>query len=95
MVHPDVTLVPTADIALLWHTHLGLSGDYVDTCRRLLGEEAGMWGPDYLHLDPAKLMAAYGETAKLYEQNYGESSPGTPDPPGDTCFTSLLHRTPA
>ncbi|EFJ49929.1 hypothetical protein VOLCADRAFT_89428 [Volvox carteri f. nagariensis] len=26
--HPERTLVPSADIALMWHTHLGLSGSY-------------------------------------------------------------------
>ncbi len=34
-VHPRQLLVPTADIALLWHTHMGLSWSYTDTWAEL------------------------------------------------------------
>ncbi|GLC51859.1 hypothetical protein PLESTB_000556200 [Pleodorina starrii] len=71
--HPGLTLVPTADIALVWHTHLGLSGDYAAACGEIFGRQVEPWRPEYLHMgDPAQLAAAYGETARLYMQKYGE-----------------------
>ncbi len=70
-----MTLVPTADIALVWHTHLGLSGEYALACLKLFGADVAPWRPDYLYImDPAQLQAAYAETAKLYQQKYGEVS---------------------
>ncbi|KAG2432246.1 hypothetical protein HXX76_009164 [Chlamydomonas incerta] len=35
--HPEVLLVPAADVALLWHTHLGLSDKYEEMCDKLFG----------------------------------------------------------
>ncbi|KAG2495989.1 hypothetical protein HYH03_005914 [Edaphochlamys debaryana] len=88
--HPDRTLVPAADIALVWHTHMGLSGSYAQACTALYGtsRDGGVLPsggassgrlqgrdlprPDYLHLSIKRLAAAYGETAQLYEQEYGE-----------------------
>ena len=73
VAHPDVTLVPPADIALVWHTHLGLSGDYAAACEETFGRDVEPWRPDYLYItDPAQLAAAYGETARLYQQKYGK-----------------------
>ncbi|GFR44539.1 hypothetical protein Agub_g5810, partial [Astrephomene gubernaculifera] len=99
--HPDSLLVPAADMALIWHTHLGLSGRYEHTCRQLFGrgrQEAGKeketatsptpdaggggteaeaaegycWRPAYLDLDRQLLEEAYGSTARLYQEVYGE-----------------------
>ncbi|EFJ51301.1 hypothetical protein VOLCADRAFT_87985 [Volvox carteri f. nagariensis] len=75
--HPEVTLVPTADIALMWHTHLGMSKEYAEACEKLFGAEAAPWRPDYLDLgDPAKLAGMYSETAQLYQEKYGEPYDG-------------------
>jgi hypothetical protein len=71
--NPEATLVPTADIALVWHAHMALSGEYSNACREMYGKEAGPWGADYLHVtDPAQLVVAYGETKRLYEKKYGK-----------------------
>ena len=35
--HPDLLLVPAADIALFWHTHIGMSDQYEVACGRLFG----------------------------------------------------------
>ncbi|KXZ46164.1 hypothetical protein GPECTOR_46g233 [Gonium pectorale] len=37
-------LVPAADVALMWHTHLALSGEYEAAARRLFGTAAGWLG---------------------------------------------------
>ncbi|GIL42504.1 hypothetical protein Vafri_463, partial [Volvox africanus] len=71
------TLVPTADIALIWHTHLGLSEEYKELCTKMYGKALR---PDYLHItDPDDLTTAYGETARLYQEKYGQpyDSPDT------------------
>ncbi|KAG2445027.1 hypothetical protein HYH02_008895 [Chlamydomonas schloesseri] len=76
--HPQQLLVPAADIALLWHTHLGLSGQYAAACRQLFGPSVSsygmepVWRPDYLDLTVEQLEAAYGQTAALFEAMYGE-----------------------
>ncbi|GLI70668.1 hypothetical protein VaNZ11_015607, partial [Volvox africanus] len=75
--HMDRTLVPTADIALIWHTHLGLSGEYTELCTKMFGKALR---PDYLNIaDPDDLTTAYGETARLYQEKYGQpyDSPDT------------------
>ncbi|KXZ47916.1 hypothetical protein GPECTOR_32g529 [Gonium pectorale] len=77
--HPSVPLVPAADIALLWHTHLGLSGQYEAACGKLFGAkseggwaEPSAWRPDYLSMGPEQMAEAYGNTANLYVEAYGE-----------------------
>ncbi|KXZ45949.1 hypothetical protein GPECTOR_49g533 [Gonium pectorale] len=80
--HPSVPLVPAADIALLWHTHLGLSGQYEAACGKLFGagdeggwgeqRAAACWRPHYLGMGPEEMAQAYGNTAKLYGEAYGE-----------------------
>ncbi|PNH11848.1 hypothetical protein TSOC_001278, partial [Tetrabaena socialis] len=75
--HPAATLVPTADIALMWHTHVALSSSYTATCRQLFGAQAEPWRPDYVDLDLQQTAAAYGETARLYAAKYGEPYDGT------------------
>ncbi|GIL57906.1 hypothetical protein Vafri_13117 [Volvox africanus] len=83
--HPGLTLVPAADIALMWHTHLGLSGDYAAAAKAIAvqsGLDCGSgtnFRPMYLDLDGAPLRVAYNSTVRLYEQTYGESydSPDT------------------
>ncbi|KXZ51533.1 hypothetical protein GPECTOR_12g496 [Gonium pectorale] len=74
--HPRVALVPAADIALLWHTHLGLSGEYEAACAEWLGPEAGPWEPEYLSLERGRMVVAYGMTAALYERMYDEPYSG-------------------
>ncbi|KXZ47917.1 hypothetical protein GPECTOR_32g530 [Gonium pectorale] len=77
--HPSVPLVPAADIALLWHTHLGLSGEYEAACGKLFGAkseggwaEPSAWRPDYLSMGPEQMAEAYGNTANLYVEAHGE-----------------------
>ena len=81
--HPEQPLlVPAADIALMWHTHLGLSGQYTAACRELFGPVLApygldpLWRPDYLDLTVEQLEVAYGKTAELYEAMFGESDGG-------------------
>lgn len=52
--HPGVLLVPTADIALMWHTHMALSGEYAAACGALFGESkpSQLWRPAFLELGP-------------------------------------------
>ncbi|GIL48438.1 hypothetical protein Vafri_4955, partial [Volvox africanus] len=73
--HPEVTLVPTADIALMWHTHLGLSQEYAEVCKEMFGTtaqgEVNLWRPDYLDItDQCQLAALYVETARLFRNKY-------------------------
>ncbi|KAG2432247.1 hypothetical protein HXX76_009165 [Chlamydomonas incerta] len=75
--HPQEVLVPAADVALLWHTHLGLSDKYEEMCGRVFCElqetqPPALWRPDYLTLSPEQLSAAYGKTAALYTAACGE-----------------------
>ncbi|KAG2432248.1 hypothetical protein HXX76_009166 [Chlamydomonas incerta] len=74
--HPQEVLVPAADVALLWHTHLGLSDKYEEMCGSVFCElqetQPALWRPDYLTLSPEQLSAAYGKTAALYTAAYGE-----------------------
>ncbi|GLI63284.1 hypothetical protein VaNZ11_006190 [Volvox africanus] len=84
VAHPGLTLVPAADIALMWHTHLGLSGDYAAAAKAIAVQPGSDCGgtiirPMYLDLEGAPLRVAYNSTARLYEQTYGEpyDSPDT------------------
>ena len=82
IAHPQEVLVPAADIALIWHTYLGLSDKYEEMWvlmfKRLQKESpqqqppAELWRPDYLALSPDMRAEAYGKTAALYQQMYGE-----------------------
>ncbi|KAG2440942.1 hypothetical protein HXX76_003795 [Chlamydomonas incerta] len=119
-LHPHASLVPTADIALMWHTHMALHGEYARSCGELFsvaaatpaapapqqrlpagtasGSSGGgahppggqdhsyLFSPDYLRLRGIQLEAAFAETARLYEDKYGEPYLG-PDvawiPPGE------------
>ncbi|PNH06793.1 hypothetical protein TSOC_006798, partial [Tetrabaena socialis] len=124
--HPEAALVPAADIALLWHTHLCLSGPYAAMCQQLFGtsprgseeggpgsQEAGGqpaagawaaaaamaaagWRPEYLEMDPLQLAAAYGETGRLYELEYGEpyDGPDTAWVPASTPYPLAAPRSP-
>ncbi|PNH05149.1 hypothetical protein TSOC_008554 [Tetrabaena socialis] len=74
--HPAATLVPTADIALMWHTHVGMSSSYAAACRQLYGQEAEPWRPDYVDLDLQQTAEAYSQTAQLYAAKYGEPYDG-------------------
>ncbi|GIL82560.1 hypothetical protein Vretifemale_11354, partial [Volvox reticuliferus] len=82
--HVDKVLVPTADIALIWHTHLGLSDEYAATCKKMFHKvRDDPLRPDYLYItDPDNLAAAYDETARLYQEKYGQ--------PYDTPETAWL-----
>ncbi|KAG2432249.1 hypothetical protein HXX76_009167 [Chlamydomonas incerta] len=75
--HPQEVLVPAADVALLWHTYLGLSDKYEEMCARVFcdlqkAQPPALWRPDYLTLSPDQLSVAYGKTAVLYTAAYGE-----------------------
>ncbi|KAG2500548.1 hypothetical protein HYH03_001322 [Edaphochlamys debaryana] len=79
--NPSMPLVPAADIALLWHTHMGLSDSYEALCTTMYGRDEAtgqvrFQGPDYLDLDPASYEASYEETTRLYEKTYGEPYAG-------------------
>ncbi|KAG2450511.1 hypothetical protein HYH02_005012 [Chlamydomonas schloesseri] len=39
-LHPHAVLVPTADIALMWHTHIALHGEYARSCGELFPSTA-------------------------------------------------------
>ncbi len=43
VLHPDAPqpLVPPADVALMWHAHMGLSGDYAAMCLDMPQAAAG------------------------------------------------------
>ncbi|PNW76751.1 hypothetical protein CHLRE_11g469800v5 [Chlamydomonas reinhardtii] len=75
IAYPQEVLVPAADIALIWHTYLGLSDKYAEMCARVFCElqenQPALWRPDYLTLSPNQLPAAYGKTAALYTAAYG------------------------
>ncbi|PNW76747.1 hypothetical protein CHLRE_11g469650v5 [Chlamydomonas reinhardtii] len=82
IAYPQEVLVPAADIALIWHTYLGLSDKYAEMWvlmfKRLQKDSplqqlpAELWRPDYLALSPDMRAEAYGRTAVLYQQMYGE-----------------------
>ncbi|PNW76750.1 hypothetical protein CHLRE_11g469750v5 [Chlamydomonas reinhardtii] len=82
IAHPQEVLVPAADIALIWHTYLGLNDRYEEMWvlmfKRLQKDSplqqlpAELWRPDYLALSPDMRAEAYGRTAVLYQQMYGE-----------------------
>ncbi|KAG2432250.1 hypothetical protein HXX76_009168 [Chlamydomonas incerta] len=89
--YPQEVLVPAADVALLWHTHLGLSEKYEEMCRsmfRALPYQQQLWPPGYLNLPPPQLSAAYSRTAALYTAAYG----GEPYADADTAW--LGHQMP-
>ncbi|GLI69358.1 hypothetical protein VaNZ11_013946 [Volvox africanus] len=76
--HPEATLIPTADIALMWHTHLGLSREYAEVCKEMFGTsaqgEVNLWRPDYLDItDQCKLAALYVDTARLFRNKYEQA----------------------
>lgn len=78
--NPTAVLVPTADIALMWHTHLGMSSEYVSACRELLSGAGGApWSPAYVTLGREELARAYSDTARLWWESYKEpyDSPDT------------------
>ncbi|KAG2446971.1 hypothetical protein HYH02_008125 [Chlamydomonas schloesseri] len=81
--HPQEVLVPAADIALIWHTYLGLSDKYEEMCARVFSElpanKPALWRPDYLTLLPDQIPAAYGKTAALYTAAYGGEPYADPD----------------
>ncbi|KAG2482483.1 hypothetical protein HYH03_018590 [Edaphochlamys debaryana] len=79
--HASTPLVPTADIALIWHSHLGLSADYAAACAVLNGPGREPLRPAYVDLGNG-LDAAYRRTAALYESRYGE--------PYDSAATAWL-----
>ncbi len=81
--HPQEVLVPAADIALIWHTCIGLSDKYEAMCARAFAHlpenQPALWRPDYLTLLPHELPAAYGKTAALYAAAYGGEPYADPD----------------
>ncbi|KAG2446972.1 hypothetical protein HYH02_008126 [Chlamydomonas schloesseri] len=81
--HPQEVLVPAADIALIWHTYLGLSDKYEEMCARVFSElpanQPALWRPDYLTLLPDQIPAAYGKTAALYTAAFGGVPYADPD----------------
>ena len=73
--HPEAVLVPTADIALMWHTHLANSRQYSEACLELFGQSdaAHLWRPSYLWLQPEQWWAGYVATKGLFEATYGKA----------------------
>lgn len=82
--HPEAVLVPTADIALMWHTHLANTRHYAEACGLLLGgggggggvagaqyDAATLWRPSYMWLPAEQWWAGYVATKGLYEATYG------------------------
>lgn len=74
VLYPNVLLVPTADIALMWHTHMGLSAQYAAACGSLFGEAkpSQLWRPTFLELGPQQWWQGYAATKAMYETQYGE-----------------------
>jgi hypothetical protein len=75
--YPDRTLVPSALIDLVWHYHILDTRKYMVDCDQLFGS--------YLHHDPyfgtdeeswVANQMAWGETCKLWEQEFGEAMIG-------------------
>ncbi|KAG2496008.1 hypothetical protein HYH03_005930 [Edaphochlamys debaryana] len=73
--YPNRLLVPAADMALFWHTHLAISGCYALATLDLFGQD-DPWRPDYLDLDEVQRPTLYAETARLYESEFGEAFSG-------------------
>ncbi len=64
--------MPTADIALLWHTHLGLSESYAAMCGEVFGtKRTAPWAPAYLTMGREQLAQGYSTTARLWWEAYG------------------------
>ena len=76
--YPNVLLVPTADIALMWAAHMGLSQQYAEACAALFGESKAeqLWEPAYQRLTPEYWWMGYAATKAMYEQEYGEGGGG-------------------
>lgn len=70
--HPDAPLVPTADVALMWHTHLGLSESYAAMCGEAFGtKRTAPWAPAYLAMGREQLAQGYSATARMWWEAYG------------------------
>ena len=72
--YPNVNLVPTEDIDLIWHTHILDTENYALDCERLFGK--------FLHHKPyfgkfseesqSEMGYFYDETSFLWEKEFGE-----------------------
>lgn len=75
--NPDAGIVPTEFVDEFWHQHILDTRAYAEDCQRIFGHFVhhypyfGMHGED----DQAELERAFAETARLYEQHFGEPMP--------------------
>lgn len=65
--HPNVTLVPTLDVDLIWHVHMLSPLDYQDDCHALLGR---LLAHDDA-LPDTTLAAAFEATKSLWHSSHG------------------------
>jgi hypothetical protein len=71
--HPGTALAPTRDIDEMWHLHMLSPCAYFDDCEALFGDlldHDGGFGKD--PTETPALIAAFDETARLWQQEYGE-----------------------
>lgn len=91
-MYPDCSIVPTAEIDHVWHTHILDTVKYRYDCDRIFGRFLDHF--PYLGLrgeeDAARLAASFAETKALFLRHFGDDlSDGTMQACGDSCGGSL------
>ena len=72
-LYPDRTIVPSREIAQVWHTHILDTAKYREDCDALFGRFMDHW--PYLGVrdeaDRQALHNAFDETQQLFEKHFG------------------------